>query len=150
MYDFSFSCFQLFLFFFYLNQTDLSAFVNTLVEWCHTTCFFYALPSWCRTALEQLHMFKCIEKRPMAWPCQLTIGSSLSIRIVGYKAVSWLGNYTTFLLCSFLEWSVAGEHILTSVMSELWTTCPHIFMPVLTFFAFKIRSVSGTLWHQLL
>ncbi|XP_026232159.1 X-ray repair cross-complementing protein 5 isoform X1 [Anabas testudineus] len=41
-----------------------------------------------RTALEQLHMFKCIEKRPMAWPCQLTIGSSLSIRIVGYKAVT--------------------------------------------------------------
>lgn len=26
----------------------------------------------------------------MAWPCQLTIGSCLSIRIVGYKAVSLL------------------------------------------------------------
>lgn len=24
----------------------------------------------------------------MAWPCQLTVGSCLSIRIVGYKAVS--------------------------------------------------------------
>lgn len=35
-------------------------------------------------------MFKRIERRPMTWPCQLTIGSSLSIRIVGYKAVSSL------------------------------------------------------------
>lgn len=36
-----------------------------------------------RNAIEQLCMFKRIEKRPMAWPCQLTIGSCLSIRIVG-------------------------------------------------------------------
>ncbi|KAI3356167.1 hypothetical protein L3Q82_017426 [Scortum barcoo] len=41
-----------------------------------------------RSAIEQLCMFKRIERRPMAWPCQLTIGSSLSIRIVGYKAVT--------------------------------------------------------------
>ncbi|XP_038124088.1 X-ray repair cross-complementing protein 5 [Cyprinodon tularosa] len=41
-----------------------------------------------RNAVEQLCMFKRIERRPMAWPCQLTIGSSLSIRIVGYKAVT--------------------------------------------------------------
>nr|XP_043875091.1 X-ray repair cross-complementing protein 5 isoform X1 [Solea senegalensis] len=41
-----------------------------------------------RNALEHLHMFKRIERRPMAWPCQLTIGSSLAIRIVGYKAVT--------------------------------------------------------------
>ncbi|XP_061736083.1 X-ray repair cross-complementing protein 5 [Nerophis ophidion] len=41
-----------------------------------------------RNAIEELHMFKCIERRPMAWPCQLTIGSALSIRIVGYKAVT--------------------------------------------------------------
>ncbi|KAK7939534.1 hypothetical protein WMY93_002860 [Mugilogobius chulae] len=41
-----------------------------------------------RNALEQLYMFKRIERRPMAWPCQLTIGSSLPIRIVGYKAVT--------------------------------------------------------------
>nr|XP_046260202.1 X-ray repair cross-complementing protein 5 [Scatophagus argus] len=40
-----------------------------------------------RDAVEQLCMFKRIERRPMAWPCQLTIGSCLSIRIVGYKAV---------------------------------------------------------------
>ncbi|XP_034042069.1 X-ray repair cross-complementing protein 5 [Thalassophryne amazonica] len=39
-------------------------------------------------AIEQLCKFKCIERRPMAWPCQLTIGSSLSICIVGYKAVT--------------------------------------------------------------
>ncbi|TSK92940.1 X-ray repair cross-complementing protein 5 [Bagarius yarrelli] len=38
-------------------------------------------------AVEKLSVFKRIERRPMAWPCQLTIGSSLSIRIVGYKAV---------------------------------------------------------------
>ncbi|CAL8240942.1 unnamed protein product [Merluccius merluccius] len=38
-------------------------------------------------AIKKLSMFKNIEKRPMAWPCQLTIGSALSIRIVGYKAV---------------------------------------------------------------
>ncbi|CAL1582369.1 unnamed protein product [Knipowitschia caucasica] len=41
-----------------------------------------------RNALEELHMFKRIERRPMAWPCQLTIGSSLPIRIVGYKSVT--------------------------------------------------------------
>ncbi|XP_068184537.1 X-ray repair cross-complementing protein 5 [Antennarius striatus] len=40
-----------------------------------------------RNAIEQLRMFKCIERRPAGWPCQLTIGSCLSIRIVGYKAV---------------------------------------------------------------
>ncbi|KAM6979367.1 X-ray repair cross-complementing protein 5-like [Tautogolabrus adspersus] len=41
-----------------------------------------------RNAIEQLCMFKRIERRPMAWPCQLTIGSCLSIRITGYKAVT--------------------------------------------------------------
>ncbi|KAI7808737.1 X-ray repair cross-complementing protein 5 [Triplophysa rosa] len=39
-------------------------------------------------ALEKLSIFKCIARRPMAWPCQLTIGTSLTIRIVGYKAVT--------------------------------------------------------------
>ncbi|XP_026126918.1 X-ray repair cross-complementing protein 5 [Carassius auratus] len=39
-------------------------------------------------ALEKLSIFKRIDRRPMAWPCQLTIGSSLTIRIVGYKAVT--------------------------------------------------------------
>ncbi|KAL0985687.1 hypothetical protein UPYG_G00160500 [Umbra pygmaea] len=38
-------------------------------------------------AIEKLSVFKCVEKRPMAWPCTLTIGSSLAIKIVGYKAV---------------------------------------------------------------
>ncbi|XP_029314830.1 X-ray repair cross-complementing protein 5 [Cottoperca gobio] len=41
-----------------------------------------------RKAIEQLCMFKRVERRPMAWPCQLTIGSCLPIRIVGYKAVT--------------------------------------------------------------
>ncbi|KAM6129641.1 X-ray repair cross-complementing protein 5 isoform 2-T2 [Pterocles gutturalis] len=41
-----------------------------------------------RESLERLSMFKKIERRPMAWPCQLTIGSSLSIRIVAYKSVT--------------------------------------------------------------
>uniref|UniRef100_A0A672QJK5 VWFA domain-containing protein n=1 Tax=Sinocyclocheilus grahami TaxID=75366 RepID=A0A672QJK5_SINGR len=39
-------------------------------------------------ALQKLSIFKRIDRRPMAWPCQLTIGSSLTIRIVGYKAVT--------------------------------------------------------------
>ncbi|XP_066467784.1 X-ray repair cross-complementing protein 5 isoform X2 [Tiliqua scincoides] len=39
-----------------------------------------------RESLERLSVFKKTERRPMAWPCQLTIGSKLSIRIVGYKA----------------------------------------------------------------
>ncbi|XP_041120692.1 X-ray repair cross-complementing protein 5 [Polyodon spathula] len=39
-------------------------------------------------SMEQLSIFKKIERRPMAWPCQLTIGSSLTIRIIGYKAVT--------------------------------------------------------------
>lgn len=41
-----------------------------------------------RDAIQELCMFKRVERRPVAWPCQLTIGSSLSIRIVGYKAVT--------------------------------------------------------------
>ncbi|KAM9803496.1 X-ray repair cross-complementing protein 5-like [Syngnathus typhle] len=41
-----------------------------------------------RNGIEGLCMFKHIERRPMAWPCQLTIGSALPIRIVGYKAVT--------------------------------------------------------------
>ncbi|XP_074154842.1 X-ray repair cross-complementing protein 5 [Sminthopsis crassicaudata] len=39
-------------------------------------------------SLRQLSVFKKIEKRPMPWPCQLTIGSNLSIRIVAYKSVT--------------------------------------------------------------
>ncbi|NXJ73914.1 XRCC5 protein, partial [Trogon melanurus] len=39
-------------------------------------------------SLERLSMFKKIERRPMPWPCQLTIGSNLSIRIVAYKSVT--------------------------------------------------------------
>ncbi|MGH0117535.1 UNVERIFIED_CONTAM: hypothetical protein FKN15_038055 [Acipenser sinensis] len=39
-------------------------------------------------SMEQLSIFKKIERRPLAWPRQLTIGSSLTIRIVGYKAVT--------------------------------------------------------------
>ncbi|XP_074684923.1 X-ray repair cross-complementing protein 5 isoform X3 [Strix aluco] len=39
-------------------------------------------------SLERLSMFKKIERRPMAWPCQLTIGSNLSIRIVAYKSIT--------------------------------------------------------------
>ncbi|MEE6488801.1 hypothetical protein FKM82_015384 [Ascaphus truei] len=41
-----------------------------------------------RDSLEKLSIFKKIERKPMGWPCQLTIGSSLSIRIVGYKSVT--------------------------------------------------------------
>ncbi|NWR69167.1 XRCC5 protein, partial [Centropus unirufus] len=41
-----------------------------------------------RESLERLSMFKKIERKPMPWPCQLTIGSSLSIRIVAYKSVA--------------------------------------------------------------
>ncbi|KAF1599675.1 UNVERIFIED_CONTAM: X-ray repair cross-complementing protein 5, partial [Eudyptes pachyrhynchus] len=41
-----------------------------------------------RESLERLSMFKKIERRPMAWPCQLTIGSNLSIRIVAYRSVT--------------------------------------------------------------
>ncbi|XP_029460979.1 X-ray repair cross-complementing protein 5 [Rhinatrema bivittatum] len=41
-----------------------------------------------RESLERLCIFKKIERRPMPWPSLLTIGSNLSIRIVGYKAVT--------------------------------------------------------------
>uniref|UniRef100_A0A8C0GSK9 X-ray repair cross-complementing protein 5 n=1 Tax=Chelonoidis abingdonii TaxID=106734 RepID=A0A8C0GSK9_CHEAB len=40
-----------------------------------------------RESLERLSMFKKIERKPMPWPCQLTIGSNLSIRIVAYKSL---------------------------------------------------------------
>ncbi|XP_077129352.1 X-ray repair cross-complementing protein 5 isoform X2 [Ranitomeya variabilis] len=41
-----------------------------------------------RDSLENLSMFKKIARRPMPWPCVLTIGSNISIRIVGYKSVT--------------------------------------------------------------
>ncbi|NXN06264.1 XRCC5 protein, partial [Sylvia borin] len=39
-------------------------------------------------SLERLSMFKKIERKPMPWPCELTIGPNLSIRIVAYKSVT--------------------------------------------------------------
>nr|DBA19610.1 TPA: hypothetical protein GDO54_015413 [Pyxicephalus adspersus] len=41
-----------------------------------------------RDSLEKLSIFKKIERRPMPWSCKLTIGSNISIRIVGYKYVT--------------------------------------------------------------
>ncbi|NXD37194.1 XRCC5 protein, partial [Copsychus sechellarum] len=41
-----------------------------------------------RESLERLSMFKKMERKPIPWPCQLTIGPDLSIRIVAYKAVT--------------------------------------------------------------
>ncbi|XP_051881846.1 X-ray repair cross-complementing protein 5 isoform X2 [Pristis pectinata] len=39
-------------------------------------------------SVEQLSIFKKIERKPMAWPCQLTIGSKITINIVAYKAIT--------------------------------------------------------------
>lgn len=47
----------------------------------------FLIPSF-RESLERLSMFKKIERKPVPWPCQLTIGPNLSIRIVAYKSVS--------------------------------------------------------------
>ncbi|XP_067890794.1 X-ray repair cross-complementing protein 5 [Heterodontus francisci] len=41
-----------------------------------------------RESVERLSIFKKIERKPMAWPCQLTIGSRITINIVGYKAMT--------------------------------------------------------------
>ncbi|XP_061465203.1 X-ray repair cross-complementing protein 5 isoform X2 [Rhineura floridana] len=41
-----------------------------------------------RESLERLSVFKKVERKPMAWPCQLTIGSNLPIRIVAYKSLT--------------------------------------------------------------
>ncbi|NXH98082.1 XRCC5 protein, partial [Pachycephala philippinensis] len=41
-----------------------------------------------RESLERLSMFKKIQRNPIPWRCQLTIGPDLSIRIVGYKSVT--------------------------------------------------------------
>nr|XP_048314931.1 X-ray repair cross-complementing protein 5 [Myodes glareolus] len=38
-------------------------------------------------SLQQLSVFKKIERRSMPWPCQLTIGPDLSIKIVAYKSI---------------------------------------------------------------
>ncbi|XP_058908775.1 X-ray repair cross-complementing protein 5 isoform X2 [Kogia breviceps] len=38
-------------------------------------------------SLRQLCVFKKIETRSVPWPCQLTIGSNLSIKIVAYKSI---------------------------------------------------------------
>ncbi|XP_052605775.1 X-ray repair cross-complementing protein 5 [Peromyscus californicus insignis] len=39
-------------------------------------------------SLRQLCVFKKIERRSMPWPCQLTIGPNLSIKIVAYKSIA--------------------------------------------------------------
>ncbi|KAG8520987.1 X-ray repair cross-complementing protein 5, partial [Galemys pyrenaicus] len=39
-------------------------------------------------SLRQLCVFKKIERHSMPWPCQLTIGSNLSIKIVAYKSIT--------------------------------------------------------------
>ncbi|KAG7248947.1 hypothetical protein CRUP_000746, partial [Coryphaenoides rupestris] len=49
-------------------------------------------------AIQKLSMFKNMVKRPMAWPCRLTIGSALSIRIVGYKAREDVRRGTVYCL----------------------------------------------------
>ncbi|XP_072324421.1 X-ray repair cross-complementing protein 5 [Scyliorhinus torazame] len=41
-----------------------------------------------RESMERLSIFKKIGRKPMAWPCQLTIGSGITINIVGYKAMT--------------------------------------------------------------
>ncbi|XP_078259364.1 X-ray repair cross-complementing protein 5-like [Rhinoraja longicauda] len=41
-----------------------------------------------RESVEQLSIFKKITRKPMAWPCQLTIGSRITINIVAYKAIT--------------------------------------------------------------
>ncbi|NWT49706.1 XRCC5 protein, partial [Erythrocercus mccallii] len=41
-----------------------------------------------RESLERLSMFKKMERKPMPWPCELTISPNLSIRIVAYKSVT--------------------------------------------------------------
>ncbi|XP_072436176.1 X-ray repair cross-complementing protein 5 isoform X1 [Chiloscyllium punctatum] len=41
-----------------------------------------------RESVERLSIFKKIERKPMTWPCQLTIGSGITINIVGYKAMT--------------------------------------------------------------
>ncbi|XP_060224580.1 X-ray repair cross-complementing protein 5 isoform X2 [Meriones unguiculatus] len=38
-------------------------------------------------SLRQLCVFKKLERRSMPWPCQLTIGPNLSIKIVAYKSI---------------------------------------------------------------
>uniref|UniRef100_A0A9R1SB51 X-ray repair complementing defective repair in Chinese hamster cells 5 n=2 Tax=Cyprinus carpio TaxID=7962 RepID=A0A9R1SB51_CYPCA len=52
-------------------------------------------------ALEKLSIFKCIDRRPMAWPCQLTIGGSLTIRIVRYKMALfvYISAFCTDVFC---------------------------------------------------
>lgn len=51
-------------------------------------------------SLRQLCVFKKIEKRSIPWHCTLTIGSSLSIKIVAYKSVG--GTYTFLIFKFFL------------------------------------------------
>ncbi|XP_069792198.1 X-ray repair cross-complementing protein 5 isoform X3 [Narcine bancroftii] len=41
-----------------------------------------------RESVEQLSIFKKIARTPMAWPCQLTIGSIITINIVAFKAIT--------------------------------------------------------------
>ncbi|NWZ62750.1 XRCC5 protein, partial [Acrocephalus arundinaceus] len=41
-----------------------------------------------RESLERLSMFKKMERKPVPWSCQLTIGPDLSIGIVAYKSVT--------------------------------------------------------------
>lgn len=92
----------------------------------------------CRNAIEELCMFKRVERRPMAWPCQLTIGSSLSIRIVGYKAVSWLWRALDYCLrCSCTPtWKNSATHLFSlctasvqSAVEWIWQMSLHQLQP---------------------
>lgn len=70
--------------------------LRLLEEGVLSVIFYYSSPEFIsvflilsfRESLERLSMFKKIERKSLPWPCQLTIGSNLSIRIVAYKSVS--------------------------------------------------------------
>lgn len=92
---------------------------------------FNVFHSCSRNAIEQLCMFKQIERRPMAWPCQLTVGSCLSIGIVGYKAVSLLrstldqhtlNNITLNIKCCSFSITAAACScsLIWSIPDPLW------------------------------
>lgn len=60
----------------------------------------------------------------MAWPCQLTIGSSLTIRIVGYKAVSsqqiTIKTVDVFF-CDLALYCVVSRKVTEEKVKKSWT-----------------------------
>ncbi|XP_043550467.1 X-ray repair cross-complementing protein 5 [Chiloscyllium plagiosum] len=70
------------------SSDQFDAIISSMKKFGITLQFFLPFTNTTRESVERLSIFKKIERKPMTWPCQLTIGSGITINIVGYKAMT--------------------------------------------------------------